>query len=491
MTAAPAAGAGGRRAGSGAPVAPLLAWCSALVGVGIGGGVLADNSFLTHLATGRVMLERGILRADVFTWTSAGEPVVVQSWLASLVYGLVDGVAGPGGLRSLFAVTVGVLAWLLWRSTEGAPELTARIVAVVPVLAIGSRYWTERPLLLGLVALTLVVIVGDRARGSSRILVAVGFVWVKVHGSWPLGLVWLAASAAGAWIDRRSATGRAPGAVADEEVSRRLRAAAHLGGGILAGGILDPYLGRLLVFPVHLLGRREILSHVAEWRAPTFATTPQRLFLLVVGAGIVALVRRGRWSEGLPVLVFVAAALMSRRNIPVACVGLAPLIARGLPVPALVPARGSRLVARVTVLVAGVTLVAAVLGPRPPHLALDAYPVTAVDALEGAGLRPGPDARVVHSDRVGNYLAHRYGPTAAAFVDDRYELHPRELLEDYLVLVEAGPRWVEVLDRWRADALLWESDSPLVGLARGAGWPVLYDDGDWTVLCRPGVAACG
>ena len=60
----------------------LLGACAALVGAGIGARRLDDNSFLTHLATGRLMLEDGIVRTDAFTWTSAGEPLVVQSWLA-------------------------------------------------------------------------------------------------------------------------------------------------------------------------------------------------------------------------------------------------------------------------------------------------------------------------------------------------------------------------------------------------------------------------
>ncbi|RMH73698.1 MAG: hypothetical protein D6683_13120 [Actinomyces sp.] len=494
-TAAPARaetgpGPGGRSAPAApadpAPLERLLGWCTALVGVGIGGGVLADNSFLTHLATGRVILDSGVPHHDVFAWTSRGAPVVVQSWLASALYAGVEELAGLGGLRTLFAATVGLLAWLLWRSTAGA-GLPGRVVAVALVCAIGSRYWTERPLLLGLVALTLVVIVERRDEGGVGVLALVGALWIKVHGSWPLGVVWLAAAAVGAAVDTREAEGRwslsAP-------VERRLRGLGALAAGVVVGGLVDPYAGRLLVFPLALLGRGEILARVAEWRAPTFTSTPERLFLVLAAAGVVALVRRPRWREGLPVLVLVGAALMSRRNIPVACVGLAPLVARGLPLPAGLPLGSSRLVGRAATVVAVAAVILALVGPRPPHLALDAYPVEAVDALETAGLVPGDTVRLAHTDRVGNYLEFRFGPTAPAFVDDRYELHSAELMDDYLSLVDADPRWETVLGRWGIDALLWEDDTALVALARSAGWRELYRDERWVVLCRPDDPIC-
>ena len=84
----------------------------------IGGRRLGDNSFLTHLATGRETLDNGFVREDVFTWTSAGEPVVVQSWLASTAYAIVDEVGGLSAIRALMAVTAGALAVLCWILTQ-------------------------------------------------------------------------------------------------------------------------------------------------------------------------------------------------------------------------------------------------------------------------------------------------------------------------------------------------------------------------------------
>ena len=55
-------------------------------------------------------LEDGIVRTDAFTWTSAGEPLVVQSWLASLAYAVVEDLGGLGGVRLLMGLTAAGLA---------------------------------------------------------------------------------------------------------------------------------------------------------------------------------------------------------------------------------------------------------------------------------------------------------------------------------------------------------------------------------------------
>ena len=154
----------------------------ALVGFGVGASRISDNSFLTHLATGREMLESGIVRSEVFTWTSNGESNVVQSWLASLVYGVVDDIAGFYGLRLLTAVLAALLAGAAWRLTRANPSIVTRMAIVVPLLLIGRMNWSERPLLMALVLFAglILVVEGD---GKPRWLIVAGALWVNIHGS--------------------------------------------------------------------------------------------------------------------------------------------------------------------------------------------------------------------------------------------------------------------------------------------------------------------
>jgi len=449
----------------------------ALIGVVVGAQRLSDNSFFTHLATGREMVANGFVHQDVFTWTSQGRDLVVQSWLASLVYGLVEGAFGFAGLRVLTGVLAGLLAWLVWQLGDSAPSLHTRLLVTAPVLVIAAGMWSERPLLM---ALVLFAITLRMVRGGGRLvsLMIVGFLWIGVHGSWPLGIVLLLARAVGGRVDGETDT-------------RDLRAAGWLAAGILAGGILNPYGLRLLMFPFGLLGRGAILSHVVEWQSPSFDALYARAFLAVIILMIVAITKRWSWRNLLPAIVFLAAALVSRRNISVAALVAIPVMADGLPpLGRLAANEASAVVHRLGLVMLTVVAVSPILVVRAPNVDLSRYPVEAVNALEAAGMSP-VETHVLHPDFVGNYLELRYGGSGAAWLDDRYELHESSLMDDYLVLFEAGRGWSDVLDRSGGEAMIWPTDHPLTQLVSDvAGWPTVWSDSDWTVLCDPTSAAC-
>ena len=62
---------------------------------------LHDNSFLTHVATGRLILAHGVPTRDPYTFTALGRPWVVESWLASVLYRGVENLAsGHAGWAS-------------------------------------------------------------------------------------------------------------------------------------------------------------------------------------------------------------------------------------------------------------------------------------------------------------------------------------------------------------------------------------------------------
>jgi len=458
-------------------LAGVVGLAVALVGMLIGAQRISDNSFLTHLATGREMIAHGFVHHDVFTWTSQGREVVVQSWLASLTYGLIDDLFGFGGIRIFTAIVAGVLAWLVWQLGGSASSLHTRLLMAAPVLVIGAGMWSERPLLIALVlfALTLKV-----ARGAGRVanLAVIGFVWISVHGSWPLGIVLLMARAVGARLDR-------------ESHARELQAVAWLGMGIVAGGVLNPYGPRLLFFPFGLLGRGAILSHVVEWQSPAFDALYAKAFLAIIIMMIVAITRSSSWRNLLPAIIFLAAALVSRRNIPVAALVAIPVMADGLPsIGRLVADESSAAIHRIGLIMLSAALLIPLVAVRSPDVDLSRYPVEAVNALEGAGMSPA-ETHVLHPDFVGNYLDLRYGDSGAAWIDDRYELHETSLMADYLVLFQAGPDWAEVLGRSGGEAMIWQTDHPLTQLASdAAGWKVVWADADWTVLCNPTSITC-
>src|SRR3546814_12653714 len=83
---------------------------------------------------------------------------------------------------------------------------------------------------------------------------------------------------------------------------------------MLLGG-LNPVGPKLLWFPLDLLERQDVLRSVMEWQAPSFQTTGQRAFLVLLAVSILSLLRRPRWRAALPMVVFTSAGLLDRKSV--------------------------------------------------------------------------------------------------------------------------------------------------------------------------------
>ena len=451
---------------------PAVAVGAVVVAIGayLGAEPLTDNSFFTHLATGRLILAEGIPRTDPYSFTAAGEAWVVQSWLASLWYGLADRAAGLLGVRVLVAATTALVALAMWALTRPARGLVARFGICVVGLFVGGAMWGPRPLMFGLLLLGVTLLVAER-RLPVPLLLPAFWLWVNLHGSFPLGLLALVCLSVGSRLD-------------GERRPAELLPLAWAAGGTLLGA-LNPLGPILLAFPVDLVGRQEVLSSIVEWQSPSFDTTYGRVFLVVVALSIAALVRRPSWRGAVPFVVFMAAALVATRNIPVATLVAVPVMARGAEglgtLTGVRPSRAATAVLGAVLLVGSVLVVGRL---SEPDVDLRAYPVDAVAWLDGRGLLE-PGTRTVSSDAVGNYLELLLGDRAAVFVDDRVDMYPTAVVEDELTLVSGGPEWRAVLDRWNAEVVLWKRATVLDQLlAEDDGWRLGYTDDSWVVYER-------
>ncbi|MEY2430956.1 MAG: hypothetical protein QOC92_681 [Acidimicrobiaceae bacterium] len=435
----------------------------------IGRGPLNDNSFLTHLATGRLMwATHHIPHHDPYSFTAVGKPWVVQSWLASLFFGAADRWWGPGGVLLLVGVTSAIVGVLVWKLTGAAGSLLGRLLIMVPVLVIGiDAGWVERPLLFGLVALGLVLLAAE-GRLDPRWLVPTMWFWVNVHGSFPLGLVALALLALGRKMD-----GASP--------QTELAALKWAGIGTLAAAI-NPLGPRLLVFPLELLRRQDVLSNVLEWQAPKFTHIGQRAFLAEVVLAIIVVARRPAWRTVLPLAVFTAAALLGARNVVIAGTVIVPGLAVGLSGLGDLTGEERKPIFRpVMATLAVVSLLAMVVAAGGRVYSFNGYPVAAVTWAERNQVLT-PDARVVSRDYVGNYLEARYGTRFKVFLDDRYDLFPASLVDDFNLLNNGKAGWSDVLDRYHPSAVIWPTSEALAQLlAESPRWRVVYTDQEFLI----------
>jgi hypothetical protein len=456
---------------------------SAAVGAGfvVWGGAagllrLHDNSFLTHVATGHLIVSHGVPHTDPYSFTALGHPWVVESWLASFLYGEVDR-SGAHGLQFLHAALAATLAGLVWILTRPAGTLAGRIVVATAALSIGTGYWSPRPLLIGLVLFAVVILLAEQQRGSPWVLLPIMWVWVNVHGSWVLGLAYLVLRLIGRAVGRVD-LGRLP----------RLIGATVVG---IALGAVNPFGVQLLTYPLRVATDHQAFAHIAEWESPSFSDITNLVLLATVLVTLVLLVaRRGFIEDALVVTVFFAMACLASRNVPVASLAVTPIFARGLTgLGSLDGARRGVLPSTLVALWAGLAALSASQALRSPEFDLAAYPVAAVTAMQERGLAPG---RVATQDFVGNYLEFRYGSRASAFIDDRVDMYPKPVESAYGTLLAGSSEWEAVLDGYRVHAVLWAKQEPLAGLlAASPRWQIVWQDSRWVVAVRRPVAPLG
>jgi hypothetical protein len=302
--------------------------------------------------------------------------------------------------------------------------------------------------------------------------------WVSSHGSFPLALLWLGARAVGEFADER----------------RLPRESLRYLWGFLAGlvvAIANPLGFKLLSFPLTIQHKQSVFKTIVEWRSPDFQATAGLWTLFFVVLALVILLRsRAVWRDVVPIVGFLALGLFAQRNLPLAAVVLAPALGRALraAVPPTTAARERRRDSPVNAaFLAVIVLAMAVFTAgiyRSDAVSLRNYPVAAVSFLQRTGLRD-PGHRVAEQDVVGCYLDLRFGKRARTFVDDRYDMFPLRVSEDYASLLRGRPDSMRILERYRIDVVLWDRSLPLVTLLQASGkWRQVYRQHEWVVLQR-------
>lgn len=450
-----------------------------LAGWWVGIRPLSDNSFFWHLRTGRYMLDHGVPRGDLFSYTTPGIHWVAQSWLAELAYGAVDRTVGAFGIRVLIALTgaaITLLSYRLVRRLTG-DRVRAALVSGVAYLATFVVF-SERPLAFGLalaLAVVWIVEVPD-SRIARRALVAlpiVFWVWVNVHGSFALGVVYIGLHVLGRALD-----GDPPWRGRERE----LVAGTFLG---LVVSLANPYGPGLLLFPVQLMGRGEVLSRVVEWRSPDFRSPVGMAFAawLVLLIGALALSsRRPTRRDVLVAVPFVLLALWAERNIGLAVIFTLPIAARLL---ATTRRRAdSRSLASAVAIVSIVSLVviSGIGAAGQSNFEVSAYPSRATTYMQSHGLL---GRRLFTTDAWAGYTILRFWPQQRVFMDDRYDMFPKQLVDDYTAVADGHPDWERVLDKHRVDVIVWQPKRALSQLlAQSPHWHRVYRDTKAVVFVR-------
>ena len=430
-----------------------------------------DPDTYWHLASGKWMVDHGaLLRTDVFSSTVNGQPYSVGEWLGEIVLYLAYFAGGWTGLVILRGLLVAVAAFFLTRVAlrGGAPVIVAVPVSCAALL-LSEIVWTDRPHLFTLALFPLLLDLLFTARaGRIGVLLAVPpllLVWTNLHGGYALGLALVGIFTLDALLTRRN-----------------WAAFAITASTAFAASLVDPGSLGLGAAAAHATAPPRFIVE----ESPPDVTRPAGFVFAAFIIGTFALALRGGGT--LLDLMLLAPLLWlgmsAQRQMPYFAFAAVPYIATALPrawppVERWLARRRPYPRAALVGFGAGVVAMAVVglaFVPNAPNER--AYPTAALDAVRsGSGV-------LLNEYDWGGYLIWR-APERPVFVDGRLFPFLPDVFADWREAVELGPRWKDVLDRYKVAQVLLRPDRALVSALREQGWRVVTEDALAVLLERP------
>jgi hypothetical protein len=320
-------------------------------------------------------------------------------------------------------------------------------------------------------------------------LPAMMLIWTNLHGGFVLGLVVVAITLAGEWLNR--VTQRADRWSRDD---LKMLLYALLGTGAVT--IINPNGVRQLLYPLTFVLPNAYTNLIQESASPNFHLLVIMLFELMLMLMIVAfLLRRDRlnWSNLFLVIAFTHLAFSQVRNVAVWAVVVTPVLAfylqsAGPRLAELFPGVSYRRrpvqgrTGQILNLVLLVMVVVVYLGEGTHYINRtsmktaenDTFPVTAIAYMKTHHLPP----RTFVTYAWGGYLLWNLFPTYRDYMDSRADtLYNKTILDGYLNIYTSGPGWQQTLKRYGIQNILVEPSAPIVQtLALDPAWRVAYRD---------------
>jgi hypothetical protein len=459
-----------------------------------------DADMWWHLRTGEYILQYGIPRQDVFSFTVPDHAWVTHEWLSQVVMWWIYQAGGFAGLILVFALVTAVTFYLLYLCCAGRPYLAAFVVLLAAVTS--AIVWGARPQMFNLLLTAVFVHVVERVKDGRYpartfwLLPVLMVLWANFHSGYLLGVVLLGTYAVGEagqrWLGKTDERTLAWTAV-------RLLFIITFVSFLVAA--LNPSGPELWIYPFFTLGSSAMQAYIQEWHSPNFHVTQFWPFATMLALGVVSFIYSQRPVTATDLLLFFgtgAAGLLSARHIPLFAIVAAPIVARhtlsALAGTKLYPVLSGEVQepppSRAMQLLNGLVLLVAVLavlgwaanqiGGNETAVARQ-YPVAAVDFLEANALADKPG---YNSYNWGGYLIWRGLPV---FVDGRADVYGDDFLFYYRDAFDAKENWQAPLNDFAVEYVLMERGSPLATvLAASDNWQAAYQDDLAQIFVRAG-----
>jgi hypothetical protein len=439
---------------------------------------IAEPDIWFHLRNAQQFLtSHSFLRADSYTFTAAGSPLLDHEWLSELPYYLTFKAWDLHGLLAVYLVVL----WLVFAAMyylalrRGANSGDAALVTMAAV-ALGSYSFGPRMHHFGWLCLTILLLVLERFQRTGKglwVLPPMFAVWINLHGSWVFGFVVM-----GIYIVSGLVEGQWNNVVAERWTPRQLGKLFLAFAASAVALLANPYGYKLVWYPFDLLFRQKaVLNNMSEWQPVDFHTLYGKLAMAMIFALLAAAWfshKPWKLSDILLAAFAVWASLTHLRFLLFAAIILVPILGPRLKLFAPYDVKKNKpwLNLAMTAIIA---VIIAWTYPSAAHLQSDIDSQFPRDAL-----------RFMKQKQITGRLFHYYGfggyiewnaPALKTFADGRTDIFVYNgTVDDYLKINEIEKPF-ELLDKYRIEYALLQPDKPLSYLlSHSPVWRLIYSD---------------
>ena len=466
---------------------------------------VGDPDYWWHTLTGRLIYQqRGLVRADLYTYTVSGTPWTDHEYGAQVLFYALTRAGGLTAVSVFFALLILAGFWLILaraRTLGAAPLITG--AALVLGAGAGFFMWGAEPQMFDFLFIALELLLIERfLAGRYRalyVMPVVVVVWANLHGGFVfaflvLGVLLVSLAVRWLWTGRPASD------------LTLLRRAALVTVACVVASLITPWGPDLFLYVWRTQFSSQLSSFIAEWQSPDFHLATMigfEIMLVLVLAGFA--LRRPRLFDVLLILAATLLALHAVRFTVIFVAVATPIVAlqwtagwelvrgrlSGMRVRRLPPRDAAVMLAAALAIVAAGSIGFAVNTLRGQTASTQAnYPVAAADWLAA---HPGVGTRVFNQFDWGGYLAYRFYPTQnrRLFIYGEAELMGDELLAEYVDVNQLHPNWQQVLDSHGVDYVVFAPGRPLdAALMESPAWQLAYSDSVADIFVRrPATAA--